>query len=111
MADNNHGTFIGGVLLGAAIGTVTGLLTAPRQGRDTRKILHKTVSALPQMAEDISTSVKLQTDRLSATASDNWQDTLDRLSKAIVAGMVASQSVRELNLPKDAKSVDRSIDK
>jgi gas vesicle protein len=97
MADKNRGTFIGGVILGAAIGAVAGLLAAPRQGRDTRKILQKTATAVPQMAEDISSSVKLQADRLSTAASDNWHDTLDRLSQAIEAGIVASQNVRQID--------------
>jgi gas vesicle protein len=95
MADKNRGTFIGGMLIGAAIGAVTGLLVAPCKGRDTRKILSKTVTAVPQMAEDISSSVQLQADRLSMAAGDRWHDTLDRLSTAISAGIVASQSVRE----------------
>jgi len=95
MADKNRGTFIGGMLIGAAIGAVTGLLVAPCKGRDTRKILSKTVTAVPQMAEDISSSVQIQADRLSTAASDRWHDTLDRLSTAISAGIVASQSVRE----------------
>jgi gas vesicle protein len=97
MADKNRGTFIGGVILGAAIGAVAGLLAAPRKGRDTRKILQKTATAVPQMAEDISSSVKLQADRLSTAASDNWHDTLDRLSQAIEAGIVASQNVRQID--------------
>lgn len=95
MADKNRGTFVGGMLIGAAIGAVTGLLVAPGKGRDTRKILSKTVTAVPQMAEDISSSVQLQADRLSMAAGDRWHDTLDRLSTAISAGIVASQSVRE----------------
>jgi gas vesicle protein len=99
MADKNRGTFIGGVILGAAIGAVAGLLAAPRKGRDTRKLLQKTATAVPQMAEDISSSVRLQADRLGAAASDNWHDTLDRLSIAIEAGIIASQSVRPIDPP------------
>jgi gas vesicle protein len=99
MADKNRGTFIGGVILGAAIGAVAGLLVAPRKGRDTRKILKKTATAVPQMAEDISSSVKLQADRLSTVASENWHDTLDRLSHAIEAGIIASHNARQLDTP------------
>ncbi|WP_373542190.1 YtxH domain-containing protein [Chamaesiphon sp.] len=108
MAGKNRGTFIGGIFLGAAIGTVTGLLVAPCRGRDTRKILSKTVTAVPQMAEDISSSVQFQADRLSTAAGDRWHDTLDRLATAISAGIVASQSVRELNAdrPPAAREVD-----
>jgi len=109
MADKNRGTFIGGVLIGAAIGAVTGLLVAPCKGRDTRKILSKTVTAVPQMAEDISSSVQIQADRLSTAASDRWHDTLDRLSTAISAGIVASQSVREPSISdrSNSNTVDR----
>jgi gas vesicle protein len=109
MADKNRGTFIGGMIIGTAIGTLTGLLVAPRKGRDTRKILNKTMSAVPQMAEDIASSVQLQADKVSAAASGRWQDTLDRLATAISAGIVASQSVRELDSstrPNSSREVD-----
>jgi gas vesicle protein len=106
MADKNPSTFIGGIFVGAAIGVVAGILAAPRKGRDTRKILNKTVSAVPQMAEDIASSVQLQADRLSAATGDRWHDTLDRLTTAISAGIVASQSVRELNTTKESKSAN-----
>jgi gas vesicle protein len=101
MAEKNRGTFFSGIVVGTLIGAVTGLLVAPRKGRDTRKILSKTMTAVPQMAEDIASSVQLQTDKLSAAAGSRWHDTLDRLATAISAGIVASQSARELN------SIDR----
>lgn len=109
MADKHRGTFIGGILVGAAIGTVAGLLAAPRRGRDTRKILNKTANAVPQMAEDISTSFQFQADKLAAAASQRWQDTIDRLGTAISAGIVASQSARELHPPNQPRSV-REVD-
>ncbi|WP_310488054.1 YtxH domain-containing protein [Chamaesiphon sp. VAR_69_metabat_338] len=96
MADKHRSTFIGGIAIGAAIGTVTALLMAPRTGRDTRKILGKTLTAVPQMAEDISSSVQLQADKLSVAAGERWQETLDRLATAIAAGITASQSLAEL---------------
>jgi gas vesicle protein len=107
MADKNNSKFIGGMFVGAAIGTVAGILAAPRKGRDTRKILNKTVSAVPQIAEDIASSVQFQADKLSAATGDRWRDTLDRLTTAISAGIVASQSVREFNTSKESKSVSK----
>jgi gas vesicle protein len=109
MADKNRGKFLGGVVVGAAIGAVAGILAAPRKGQDSRKILSKTVAAVPQMAEDISSSIQFQADRLSAVTGERWHDTLDRLAAAISAGIVASQSLRELNTstpPKSAREVD-----
>ncbi|WP_295618340.1 YtxH domain-containing protein [Chamaesiphon sp. GL140_3_metabinner_50] len=109
MADKNRGTFLSGIFIGTTLGTITGLLLASRQGRDTRKVLGKTIAAVPQMAEDISSSVILQADKLSAAAGDRWHDTLDRLTTAISAGIVASQSARESNsvdLPKSIREID-----
>ena len=91
MSNNRSGVFIGGMLLGAAVGTLTGLLMAPRTGRETRQLLKKSADALPELAEDLSTSVQLQTDRLSESALRNWDETLERLQEAIAAGIDASQ--------------------
>lgn len=91
MSNNRSGSFIGGVLLGAAVGTLTGLLMAPRTGRETRQFIKKSANALPELAEDLSTSVQIQADRLSESALRNWDDTLDRLREAIAAGIEASQ--------------------
>lgn len=91
MSNKSAGAFISGLLLGSAIGTVTGLLIAPRTGQDTRQLLKKSANALPELAEDLSTSVQLQADRLSETALRNWDGTLARLREAIAAGIEASQ--------------------
>ncbi len=90
---------MGGLLLGAAIGTVTGLLIAPRTGRETRQFLKKSADALPELAEDLSTSVQLQADRLSETALRNWDGTLGRLREAITAGLEATQREQQ-NMPR-----------
>lgn len=102
MSKKSAGSFIGGLLLGSAIGTVTGLLIAPRTGRDTRQLLKKSADALPELAEDLSTSVQLQADRLSEVALRNWEDTLTRLREAIAAGIEASH--RERIEPKESNS-------
>jgi gas vesicle protein len=91
MPKNRSGLFIGGLMLGATIGTLTGLLVAPRTGRETRKLLKKSANALPELAEDISSSVQIQADRLGANALKNWDDTLDRLREAIAAGIEARE--------------------
>jgi gas vesicle protein len=91
MSNNRSGVFIGGMMLGATIGALTGLLVAPRTGRETRKLLKKSADALPELAEDLSTSVQIQADRLSANALRNWDETLDRLREAIADGIIASQ--------------------
>lgn len=101
MSKKSAGAFIIGLLLGSAVGTVTGLLIAPRTGRDTRQLLKKSADALPELAEDLSTTIYLQADRLSESALRNWDSTLARLKEAIAAGVEASQRENsELQSPK-----------
>ncbi len=89
--NNNGGLFVVGVVLGSMVGTLTGLLLAPRSGKETRRIIKKSADALPEMAEDLSTTVQLQADRLSESAQKNWDGTLTRLKEAIAAGIEATQ--------------------
>ncbi|MBE9140836.1 YtxH domain-containing protein [Nodosilinea sp. LEGE 07088] len=95
MSDRQSGGFIGGLVIGAAMGAVAGLLMAPRTGRETRRILKKSADALPELVEDLSTTVHLQADRLSETALVNWDQTLVRLRDAITAGQAASRQEYE----------------
>lgn len=90
MSNNRSGNFIGGLMLGATIGAFTGLLMAPRTGRETRKLLKKSADALPDLAEDLSTSAQIQADRISENALRSWDETLDRLRDALYAGVDAS---------------------
>ncbi|WP_448599344.1 YtxH domain-containing protein [Thermoleptolyngbya sp.] len=106
MAENRSGsagTFLAGAIVGVAIGAVTGLLLAPRTGRETRRLLKKSADALPEIAEDISSSVQIQADRLSESALKNWDGTLSRLKEAIVVGIEASQRDRQATAQKDAR--------
>jgi gas vesicle protein len=89
--NNNNLLFIGGMIIGSTIGVLTGLLVAPRSGKETRKIVQKTAKALPEIAEDFSSTVQLNTNRLSSSARKNWGQTLTRLQKAIASGIEASQ--------------------
>lgn len=96
MSNNRSGAFLGGMIIGAAFGTVAGLLMAPRPGRETRQLLKKSADALPELAEDLSTTVQLQADRFSETALRNWDGTLGRLREAISAGLEATQREQQL---------------
>ncbi len=88
---NKSGKFIGGVVIGTAIGTIVGMLIAPRTGKETRKVLKKSADALPELAEDLSSSIQIQAHRLSDEALSNWEETLNKLKVAISAGIEASQ--------------------
>jgi gas vesicle protein len=93
------GIFLAGMLVGAATGAITGLLLAPRSGRKTRQMLKKSVEALPELAEDLSTNLQYQADKLSESTNISaltkniaWEGTLNRLKIAIIAGIEASQT-------------------
>ncbi|MFM7442059.1 MAG: YtxH domain-containing protein [Snowella sp.] len=100
----NGGTFVAGIVVGGLIGTAIGLLVAPRSGEETRRILKKSADALPEIAEDLSSSIQLHADRFSASARGNWQETLVRLKEAIAAGVEASQMTAE-ELPEESEGV------
>ena len=89
MSGNRSGSFLGGIIVGAAAGAIATLLAAPRTGQETRRILKKSAEALPDLAEDLSTSVQVQADRLSEGALKRWDGTLLRLKEAIAAGVEA----------------------
>lgn len=106
MSNNRSGNFIGGLMIGATIGAFTGLLMAPRTGRETRKLLKKSADALPDLAEDLSTSAQIQADRISENALRSWDDTLGRLREALFAGIDAS--MRENQALKQEKNQNGS---
>lgn len=111
---NNGGVFIAGMLVGGAIGTMLGILVAPRSGRETRRIIQKSAQAIPELVEDVSTSVQLQADRLSDSARRNWDETLTRLKEAIAAGIEATQieakeiqNTREITVESNSVEINR----
>lgn len=110
MSNNRSGIFIGGLMLGAAIGTLVGLLVAPRTGRETRKLIKKSANAIPELAEDISTSVQIQADRFSNSTLENWDETVDRLREAIAVGIDATQrEIQNLN-KQDTVDISSTVD-
>ena len=99
MADNRSDGLLSGMIIGAAVGAIAGILAAPRTGKDTRRILKKSADALPELAEDLATSIQFQADRLSDTTLSNWDGTLSRLREAVLAGRIASRREWERQQP------------
>lgn len=91
MANSKSDGLLGGMVIGAALGAIAGILAAPRTGKETRHILKKSADALPELAEDLATSIQFQADRLSETSLANWEQTLGRLREAVNAGRAASR--------------------
>jgi gas vesicle protein len=110
MSKNRSGIFRGGLILGAAIGTLAGLLVAPRAGRETRKLVKKSANAIPELAEDISSSVQIQANRLSTSTLQNWDETVDRLREAIAIGIDATQRESQSLNKKNTVDVSSTTD-
>ena len=70
MSNNKSDGLLGGMIIGAALGAIAGILAAPRTGKETRHILKKSADALPELAEDLATSIQFHADRLGQIADD-----------------------------------------
>lgn len=92
---NSAEVFLSGLMIGSAIGTLVGLLVAPRTGRETRKVIKKSAEALPELAEDLTSSIQLQADRFSESTLENWEETLERLKLAIATGIETSRTTTQ----------------
>jgi len=95
MGRNRTGAFIGGLLLGTAVGTVIGLLLAPRSGRETRRLLKKSAEALPEVAEDVASSLQYQSEKLFDAAQRSLDEALLRLQQAVAVGKEAMLQKRK----------------
>ncbi|MEO0409503.1 MAG: YtxH domain-containing protein [Cyanobacteria bacterium P01_A01_bin.135] len=83
--------FASGVILGAAAGAIASLLSTPRTGKETRRLLKQSADTLPDLAEDLSNRVQVRADRVTISALRNLDDTLVRLKEAIAVGIEVGQ--------------------
>lgn len=93
--EEKNNAFLLGIVVGSSMATIATLLFSPRNGKENRKIVSKTAQALPEMAQDISSTLQVNSDRLSQSALQKWDNTLNRLKKAIAVGVEASQSYKD----------------
>lgn len=103
MSQHNSEHFLGGLIAGTAIGTVIGLLIAPRSGQQTRRVIKKSADAVPDLVEDLSTSLQFHADKFSHTTLQNWDHTLERLKDALIAGQAASREEFAQTAPQKSK--------
>jgi gas vesicle protein len=114
MAGKGSGTFLGGVLLGGAIGTIAGMWIDPRTTRRVRRTVRETVDQLPELAHQVGDTTLELSDRLrhrvtalSQDLQDDWQGTSERMRDAAAAGWDASR--REYRAVID-RHTDRDVD-
>jgi len=91
--------FWGGLVVGIALGAAGGLLLAPRNGRETRRVLQNSLDSLPNVTEDAVDSFQVEANRLVEQARRRLDQTLDRLQEAMEAGKKASQEYTTPTVP------------
>jgi gas vesicle protein len=92
---NGAGKFLGGFLVGSAIGTLVGLWVTPQSSKRAKRLLRKSANALPEIAEELTANVQHQADRLTESAQKTLVEALERLQTAIAVGQEASQKLRQ----------------
>lgn len=104
------GKFLGGLLIGTAIGAAVGILFAPRSGRETRQAIKNSAKDLPKFAEDVGSTVQYQADRLTEQAQRTLDEAFIRLQEAISAGQEASRRLQDELANKGSMTDDSIID-
>ncbi|WP_017713046.1 YtxH domain-containing protein [Prochlorothrix hollandica] len=84
-----------GLIVGAAVGTVVGLLTAPQSGKATRQQIKKSLKTVPHLADEVAQNCQTHTSRWSAIALHRWQDLVWRCQSAIADGLDATQQAHQ----------------
>jgi len=85
MSGKGAGAFLGGVLLGTAIGSILGILLAPHSGKETRRLLKQQLNDLPGTAEDATDSAQEQIEKLVQSARKSLDETIAKLNENIEA--------------------------
>ena len=92
---SSTGAFVGGIIVGAAVGAIAGLLAAPKQGKDTRKLIRDSADALPELMDDVSDTVQYHAERWTEVGLNKWDSALFRLRRAITTGLDVGKQERE----------------
>lgn len=78
----SKGKFALGALFGAAAGLVTGILTAPKSGKETRSDLKKKAKEIKEDASDKLAVAKDKASDVVSSAKDMTSDYRDRAGRA-----------------------------
>ena len=74
LSNSGNGTqvkyFLGGILLGAAVGSALALLYAPMKGEDTRRLIKNKAVEAEQMAAEKANQVKNRAGEMAADARE-----------------------------------------
>jgi len=110
MTDNNEGklvNFIAGVLIGSAIGAITGLLVAPKAGTETRHQLAEGLHDSQDKASKFLDEFKGSTEKLLNETRKTIEDKINLLTDSIKAGKkAAGDTKKEIAEPVEKKETE-----
>ncbi len=104
------GAFLGGIVLGAALGTALGVLVAPRRGKETRQLVRRSLGGIPDVADDVTHTLHQRTEYLLDAAQKSIDEALMRLQEAIATGKKAMEEHRRHLELAEALPESRSLD-
>lgn len=87
MSKKRYGALVGGMLVGTVAGAAAGIWFSSRRRQRIRYLARKSTAALPEIAEDVSTSMQLRANRLSHVVHSRWDNFLGRLQEAVAVGV------------------------
>lgn len=70
-----------GAIIGAGVGIIAGVLTAPKSGRETRDGIRQKSNSLKDKALQTKDEVIFKAEEVSDTIRDKAKDTIDNISK------------------------------
>ena len=91
---SNGGSFVVGMLWGAAIGAAIGLMFAPRSGAETRAQLSNQTDRLRRNAKEQAEWLRQRAGDVYGNASDAINDVVSRSREALDVGREAFQRTR-----------------
>ena len=98
--EQKNNNFIIGFLIGSSLSMIATLIFHPRSGNQSRQILRKTSEALPQITEDVASSLQTHTSNLLFSTNKKWQRAFHRFQIAIKAGVEAARNEANLDQSK-----------
>lgn len=73
------GRFFTGVLVGAALGAVAGILLAPKSGKETREMLGEMASDMAKKTDETVQDIKRKADTLITDAQEKSEEIMNKL--------------------------------
>jgi gas vesicle protein len=97
MSKKRYGALFGGMLVGTVAGAAAGIWLSSRRHQRIRYLTRKSTAALPEIAEDVSTSMQLRANRLSHVVHRRWDSFLGRLQEAVAVGVEVAREEFQTN--------------